>query len=119
MNKKPAIEIAIDPAPKRELKALGGGDRDQWNERLVGLVTKALPVNHPTRSKSVAVVLEFSAKGGNAGGDKCDHCGEFGETLECHYGLATAWLHRECQDDWRRECDQRGDGLDIPGFLDR
>src|SRR5215813_11599081 len=45
MTKKPAVNIAIDPAPKRELKALGGGDRDQWNERLVGLVTKALPVN--------------------------------------------------------------------------
>ena len=45
MTKKPAVEIAIDPAPKRELKALGGGDRDQWNERLVNLVTGALPVN--------------------------------------------------------------------------
>jgi len=45
MTKKPAVNIAIDPAPKRELKALGGGDRDQWNERLVGLVTKALQVN--------------------------------------------------------------------------
>src|SRR6516164_2952685 len=45
MNKKPAVNIAIDPAPKRELKALGGGDRDQWNERLLNLVTGALPVN--------------------------------------------------------------------------
>jgi len=45
MTKKPAVNIAIDPTPKRELKALGGGDRDQWNERLIGLVAKALPVN--------------------------------------------------------------------------
>src|SRR5262249_10067162 len=45
MTKKAAVKIAIDPAPKRELKALGGGDRDQWNERLLDLVTKALPVN--------------------------------------------------------------------------
>jgi hypothetical protein len=45
MTKKPAVNIAIDPDPKRELKALGGADRDQWNERLVGLVAKALPVN--------------------------------------------------------------------------
>jgi hypothetical protein len=45
MTKKPAVNIAIDPAPKGDLKALGGGDRDQWNERLVRLVTKALPVN--------------------------------------------------------------------------
>ena len=45
MTKKPVVNIAIDPDPRRELKALGGGDRDQWNERLVRLVTKALPVN--------------------------------------------------------------------------
>jgi len=45
MTKKPTVNIAIDPTPKRELKALGGGDRDQWNERLVGLVAKALPIN--------------------------------------------------------------------------
>ena len=45
MTKKPAVNIAIDPAPKRQFKALGGGDRDQWNERLSTLVTGALPVN--------------------------------------------------------------------------
>ena len=45
MTEKPAIKIAIDPASKRELKALGGGDRDQWNERLLNLVTRALPVS--------------------------------------------------------------------------
>ena len=45
MTKKPAVNIAIDPAPKGDLKALGGGNRDQWNERLLGLVTKAFPVN--------------------------------------------------------------------------
>src|SRR5262249_44160268 len=45
MTKKPAIEIAIDPVPKGDFKALGGGDRDQWNERLLDLVTRALPVN--------------------------------------------------------------------------
>jgi hypothetical protein len=69
----------------------------------------------------VAVVLEFSANGGDVvpRGHKCDHCGEFGDISECHYGLATAWLHRECEDDWRTEYDQRGDDLNIPGFLDR
>jgi hypothetical protein len=30
-----------------------------------------------------------------------------GDTLECHYGLASAWLHR-----WRTEYDQRGDDLE-------
>jgi hypothetical protein len=45
MTEKPAIKIAIDPASKRELKALGGGDRDQWNERLLNLATRALPVS--------------------------------------------------------------------------
>jgi len=57
---------------------------------------------------AVADVLEFSAKAGDAG-PKCDRCGQFGATLECHYGLTTAWLHRECEDDWRREYDQRRD----------
>ena len=36
------------------------------------------------------------------------------DTLECHYGLASAWLHR-----WRTEYDQRGDDLDIAEFLKR
>ncbi len=45
LSKKPDIAIAIDPAPKGELKALGGADRDQWNKRLSTLVTRALPVN--------------------------------------------------------------------------
>ncbi len=45
MTKKPTVEINLDRSPKPELKGLGGGDRDQWNKRLLGLVTKALPVN--------------------------------------------------------------------------
>ena len=73
------------------------------------------------RVADVADVLEFSANGGDAAfsGHKCDRCGKLGQTLECHYGSATTWLHRECQDDWRTEYDKRGDGLEIPGFLDR
>ena len=45
MDDSPVVKIEIDPAPRGELKALGGGDRDQWNERLSTLVTRALPVN--------------------------------------------------------------------------
>ena len=45
LTEKPTVKIAIDPAPKGDFKALGGGDRDQWNERLLTLVTRALPVN--------------------------------------------------------------------------
>jgi hypothetical protein len=45
MTEKPTVKIAIDPTPKGDFKALGGGDRDQWNERLLTLVTRALPVN--------------------------------------------------------------------------
>jgi hypothetical protein len=36
---KPEVKIEIDPTPKGEWKVLGGGDRDQWNERLSALVT--------------------------------------------------------------------------------
>ena len=42
---KPAVRIEIHAAPKGEWKALGGSDRDQWNERLSDLVIGALPVN--------------------------------------------------------------------------
>jgi hypothetical protein len=45
MTEKPAVKIEIDRTPNGEWKALGGGDRDQWNERLSNLVTRALPVN--------------------------------------------------------------------------
>jgi hypothetical protein len=42
---KPAVKIEIHAAPKGEWKALGGSDRDQWNERLSELAIRALPVN--------------------------------------------------------------------------
>src|SRR5690348_5423077 len=42
--KDKAVVIAIERAPKPQWKALGGADRDQWNERLSNLVTGALPV---------------------------------------------------------------------------
>ena len=45
MTKKPIVKIEIHAAPKGEWKALGGSDRDQWNERLSDLVIGALPVN--------------------------------------------------------------------------
>src|SRR5262245_25301832 len=45
ITEKPTINIAIDRVPKGDWKVLGGGDRDQWNERLSTLVTRALPVN--------------------------------------------------------------------------
>jgi hypothetical protein len=39
------VSIDIEGAPKGEWKALGGGDRDQWNDRLSRLVVNALPVD--------------------------------------------------------------------------
>ena len=45
MTEKPTVKIEIDAEPKGRWKALGGADRDQWNERLSNLVTRALPVN--------------------------------------------------------------------------
>ena len=42
---KPVVKIGIDPNPKGEWKVLGGGDRDQWNERLSSRVVSALPVD--------------------------------------------------------------------------
>ena len=56
---KPTVEIKIDRSPKSEWKALGGGDRDQWNERLTNLCIRALPVdqsNTETVSKAGSAV---------------------------------------------------------------
>jgi hypothetical protein len=41
---EPVVKISIDAVPG-EWKDLGGSDRDQWNERLSSLVTRALPVD--------------------------------------------------------------------------
>jgi hypothetical protein len=40
---QPPTEIALDPVPKGERKAIGGGVRDQWNDRITTLVVTALP----------------------------------------------------------------------------
>jgi hypothetical protein len=37
------VNIKIDRSPKGRGKAFGGGDRDQWNDRLLNLVVRALP----------------------------------------------------------------------------
>jgi hypothetical protein len=50
---KPAVRIEIHAAPKGEWKALGGSDRDQWNERLSDLVIGALPVKQ-TNAEAVS-----------------------------------------------------------------
>jgi hypothetical protein len=50
---RPAVKIEIHAAPKGEWKALGGSDRDQWNERLSDLVIGALPVKQ-TNAKVVS-----------------------------------------------------------------
>jgi hypothetical protein len=44
-SEKPAVNIKIDRSPKGRGKAFGGGDRDQWNERLANLVIRALPID--------------------------------------------------------------------------
>ena len=45
MTDKPAVEIEIDWRFQGEGKILGGSDRDQWNDRLLALVTRAFPVD--------------------------------------------------------------------------
>jgi putative DNA primase/helicase len=47
---------------------------------------------------------------------RCSHCNQLGNLVECHYGTAAAWLHRECLDAWQGSYDTVGD---IPSFLDR
>jgi hypothetical protein len=45
MTEKPAVKIEVETQLKAELKAVGGSDRDQWNERLLNLAIRALPVD--------------------------------------------------------------------------
>lgn len=56
MTEKPDVEIKIDRVPKSQWKALGGSDHDQWNERLVGLVT----TDDRIRQKSVMACREHA-----------------------------------------------------------
>jgi hypothetical protein len=59
---KPAVRIEIHAAPKGEWKALGGSDRDQWNERLSDLVIGALPVKQ-THAEAVSHACSAVAAG--------------------------------------------------------
>jgi hypothetical protein len=45
MTQKSIPKIEIDAVATGKWKILGGASRDQWNERLSTLVTRALPVN--------------------------------------------------------------------------
>jgi hypothetical protein len=66
----------------------------------------------------VADVLLFP--GGRETSQCCQHCNQPGGVVQCHYGEASALLHRECVEAWRIGLrGGAGDGLDIPGFLDR
>ena len=49
MTEKPTVKIEVGPQLKAELKAVGGSARDQWNERLLNLVIRALPLDQENR----------------------------------------------------------------------
>jgi hypothetical protein len=38
---------------------------------------------------------------------RCAHCNQPGVLLDYHYGEASAWLHRECEDPWQAACEER------------
>src|SRR3954470_16407866 len=47
MTKKTAIQLKLDPNnPEGNLKSLGGGNADEWNNRLSNLTIGALPMAH-------------------------------------------------------------------------
>ena len=52
MDDSPLVEFRIDRLPKKiDWKEVGGGDRDKWNQRLLELVPRALPIN-PENTKA-------------------------------------------------------------------
>ena len=45
MSENPTVEIEPKPLSKAELKIVGGADRDKWNDRLLNLTVRALPLD--------------------------------------------------------------------------
>jgi hypothetical protein len=63
-KKKPIVrvrKIAIDPNPQGNLKALGGGQYDDWNNWLASRTSEALPVNQKDDDRATeATVAVYS-----------------------------------------------------------
>src|SRR5262249_22040048 len=63
-KKKPIVrerKIAIDPDPRGNLKALGGGEYDDWNNWLASRTSLALPVNQKDDDRATeATVAVYS-----------------------------------------------------------
>ena len=41
----PSLKLGLIVSNKTDWKEVGGGDRDKWNQRLLELVPRALPIN--------------------------------------------------------------------------
>src|SRR5215212_7328000 len=54
MTKKTPIQLKLDPnKPDGDLKSLGGGRADEWNNRLSNLTVNALPIAYSKNAQSV------------------------------------------------------------------
>ena len=54
MTKKTPIQLRLDPnKPEGDLKSLGGGKADEWNNRLSNLTIGALPIAYSKNMQSV------------------------------------------------------------------
>ena len=65
-------------------------------------VSKSQKVNNDGHCDGVTV------SNGESGSSqhKCDHCQQYGGTIEVAYDDAKTWLHRECMDAWRAAYDE-------------
>src|SRR5215210_8882818 len=55
MTKKTPIQLKLDPnKPEGNLKSLGGGKADEWNDRLSNLTSNALPIAYSKNTQSVS-----------------------------------------------------------------
>jgi hypothetical protein len=41
----PSLKLGLIVSNKADWKEVGGGDRDKWNQRLLELIPRALPIN--------------------------------------------------------------------------
>jgi hypothetical protein len=79
-------------------------------------LSKASQRNNDGHCDGVTVLKAEIEEKSEGASRHCSHCYQLGDLVECHYGTATAWLHRQCVDAWQTSYDAVGD---IPSFLDR
>jgi hypothetical protein len=81
---------------------------EQWRSYLPPLCPRSkTSETNKTPSAVVLDVLGLAIGRGDAVCQlRCEHCRQYGETIQVAYGTVQAWLHRECIEKWRAGYDE-------------